>query len=98
MHGELERIRLGSAACQLKPRDLVVKEGFIGNVGERRSAPESERFAQGLNGDGRILIASAVDERFELVYIDATQRGAKPVAPWVSDDGVRAERVAKPRD
>ena len=57
-----------------QPRDLVLGERLVGEVGQRRSATELERLGQGLRGDRRVTaverLAPLARQPFEAVDID----------------------------
>src|SRR5215218_8843421 len=67
----------------LEPADLFASEVLIGEVGERRTAPEGERLAQNLRRRLRIFrpkVPSAAEELLEAIHIALAGIQAKQIA------------------
>ena len=87
----------------LEPGDLVSREWFVGEVGERRAPPQPQRLAQ----DCARLVGLVCRERMtalrhqglEPLRVELALPHAEAVAGRGRDDQVRiAERLAQPRD
>ena len=86
----------------LEPGDLVLREGLVSEVGQRRPAPQVQRLGQGLRGAGRL---AAVERRsplgrhaLEPVGVHLIGVGLEHIAPAAADEHALAERLAQPRD
>ena len=84
----------------LEAPDRRLRERLVGEVGERRPAPERERLAQPLGGLLRLGAAGLLDETLEPVEIELLRREPDHVAGRERDEqlGAGAERLAQPRD
>ena len=62
----------------LEPADLVLGEGLVGEVGQRRAAPEIERLSQTLGGAVGVAaierLAALAGEALEAVGVDVVGR------------------------
>ena len=83
----------------LEPRDLECRERLVGDVGERRAAPEPERLAEapGALGDvgGRARLGA---EPLEAAEVDLVGRDVEHVPGVPGDEHVRPQRLAQERD
>ena len=79
----------GREAQLLQTRDLCPREPVIGEVGERRPAPERERLPQRLG-------AALRDERLEALEIELSLLDAEQVAARLRRDPLTTERFAQP--
>ena len=91
----VDEIRLGSGAQLLEPRRLEPGEGLVGEVGERRAAPQPERLAQLRRASSRVLSSPLRDEPLEAAEIRLLGRGLERVAGIAGDDHFCAERLAE---
>ena len=86
----------------LEPRDLVLGEGLVGEVGQRRSATELERLGQGLGGDRRVaaveLLSPLGRQALEPVDIDLLGLDLEHVAATAGDERAVAQRLAQAGD
>ena len=94
----VDEIRLGRRAQLLEPRHLEPGEGLVGEVGERRPAPQPERLAQLRRASVRVLSPPLGDEPLEAAEVRLLGRCLEHVAGIARDDHVRAERLAELRD
>ncbi len=89
-------------ALLLETRDLVLGERLVGEVGQRRAAPEGERRSQALRGGARVaaLLCGAALGRQPLEAVDVELIGAQleRVTAAASDERALAERLPQPRD
>ena len=85
----------------LQPRDLGLGEALVGDVGERRPAPQRERLAQRRRRLPRLaareLLAPAPEALLEAVGVERARRRAHGVAAALQDARAVAERGAQPR-
>ena len=79
----------------LQPADLALRPRLVGELGERRAAPEREGLAQPLGRGRRLGPARLGHEALEAVQIEAARLDAELVAPRPRDDHVVAERLAE---
>ena len=94
----VDEIRLGGRAQLLEPRHLEPGEGLVGEVGERRPAPQPERLAQLRRASVRVLSPRLGDEPLEAAEVRLLGRRLEHVAGIAGDDHFRAERLAELRD
>ncbi len=94
----VDKIRLGGGAQLLEPRHLEPGEGLVGEVGQRRSAPQPDRLAQLLRASLRILSPRLGDEPLEAAEVRLVGRRLEQVAGIARDDDLRTERLAELRD
>ena len=86
----------------LEPRDLALRERLIGEVRQRRPAPQSQCPTKTVTRDSRVSIlqraATLSDHRIELLDIDPAGRGLQQVRAPARDQQAVAERFAQMRD
>ena len=86
----------------LEPRDLCLREGLVGEVGERRPAPERERLAESRRRTrcipgGQALPAFVCEPR-EAVHVHSRRIELEHVAGRAPGDRLRPERLTQLRD
>ena len=82
----------------LEARDLGLREGFVGEVGQRGSPPQSERLFEQLRRPRRLRASSARDELLEDVQVELTSLNLEHVARRAGDQLVGLELLAQPGD
>jgi hypothetical protein len=80
----------------LEPPDLVLREGLVGEVGQRRSAPERECLLEPRRRSGRLLVAGLLDEGLEARRVERVD--PQGVAGRLSNQCAVAEHPSQPRD
>src|ERR671928_222043 len=61
----LDPVLQGREAQLLEPPDLVLREWLVGEVRERRPAPERKRLREPRRRGGRLLVPRLLDKRLE---------------------------------
>ena len=86
----------------LEPADLVLGEGLVGEVRQRRPTPETQRLPQGLRGAAVITaldcLAPRSGEALKPIGIDLVGVGLERVAPATGDEHALAELLAQVGD
>jgi hypothetical protein len=82
----------------LQPGDLRLRERLVGQVGERRPAPQAERLAQHPRGRAGIGAAGLGDQRLEARRVELRRVEAEHVARRAGDEPAVAELAAQARD
>ena len=102
-HLRLEQLLERGHADVLEPRALALRERLLGEVGERASAPQSQRPLEQLDGALRVgrdgAVAALGDEPLEAVRVDAVGLHPQLVAVLARQDHVvRAASVFRSRE
>ena len=85
-------------AALLEARDLGPSEVVVGEIGQRRPAPQRERFAQLLGRFPRLGVACLVDQLLEPVHVELAGGDLQDVAAGPGEQHLVAERLAQLRD
>ncbi len=94
----LEEHLLRVDALFLEVPDRVLREAPVGEVGERRPAPEPERLAEFRRSLARRHRARLAYELLEAARVDLVRRDAEPVSGGARLERVCAEQLPDPRD
>ena len=87
---------LGMAAQVLQPAHLGARELRVGEVAERRAAPERQRAVEQLEGGGRGERVGAAHAALEALRVDLLGRDLEPVAGTVADQQRRGGAAIAP--
>ena len=79
----------------LEPTDLGLRPRLVGEVDQRRAAPQRERLPQAPGRDRRLRASSLRHEALEAVQIETVRLDAKLVARRPGDDHLVAEGLAE---
>ena len=82
----------------VEPRDLPLEEALVREVGERRSAPERQRVAEGGRALGGRQRPRIVDEPLEAAGVDHARLRAERIPAGARLDRLLPERVPQTRD
>ena len=80
----------------IESESLRLSERLVGEIGERRPAPEVESFAQALCRELGLCASRLLDESLEAKEVELVRTDADHIAGLLRDDRVvRSERLAK---
>jgi hypothetical protein len=79
-----------------EPRDLGLGEPLVGQVGERRAAPDRQRLAQGRRRARRLLPRGLREQALEARCVELRRRDLEQVAGRASEQTVVSELLAQP--
>ena len=93
----LDALLEGDQPQLLQARDLS-REILMGEIGQRRPAPERQGLAELFGGDRGFGSTGVADELLEAGQVELVRADLEHVARRAGDQGVRAERPAQPPD